>query len=128
VLTFIGRRILHCTVISRREIAHSSPLVRVCPHFWNRIGDAYQRFIFRYAHVEAEFPFVTFEELMERIEDLVCDVTDRVLQFPESKQLLHEINPVLILFIVPTGTYIKWCTYNARKSNRNEATTNIPPV
>lgn len=47
----------------------------------------------RYTHIEAECPFITFEDLLDRLEDLVCDVVDRVLKSPASA-LLYELNPV----------------------------------
>lgn len=48
---------------------------------------------FRYTHIEAECPFITFEDLLDRLENLVCDVVDRVLASPASS-LLFELNPV----------------------------------
>lgn len=45
--------------------------------------------------MEGECPFITFEELMNRIEDLVCDVVERVLKSPFA-HLLKEVNPVRI--------------------------------
>ena len=42
--------------------------------------------------MEAECPFITFEELLERLEDLVVDVVDRVLASPEA-HLVYELNP-----------------------------------
>lgn len=49
--------------------------------------------MFRYTHVEAECPFMTFDDLLSRLEDLVCDVVDRVLKSPAG-QLLYDLNPV----------------------------------
>lgn len=49
--------------------------------------------VVRYTHIEAECPFLTFEDLLNRLEDLVCDVVDRVLKSPAA-QLLYDINPV----------------------------------
>lgn len=51
-----------------------------------------RRHLSEYTHIEAECPFITFEDLLERLEDLVCDVVDRVLQSPAG-QLLYDINP-----------------------------------
>lgn len=47
----------------------------------------------RYTHIEAECPFITFEDLLNKLEDLVCDVVNRVLKSPAA-QLLYDINPV----------------------------------
>uniref|UniRef100_A0A8C6UI57 Asparaginyl-tRNA synthetase 1 n=1 Tax=Neogobius melanostomus TaxID=47308 RepID=A0A8C6UI57_9GOBI len=51
-----------------------------------------RRHLSEYTHIEAECPFISFEDLLERLEDLVCDVVDRVLRSPAA-QLLYDINP-----------------------------------
>lgn len=58
---------------------------------------------FRYTHVEAECPFITFEDLLNRLEDLVCDVVDRVLKSPYG-HIVHELNPN---FKVPTRPFLR---------------------
>lgn len=50
-------------------------------------------FCFRYTHIEAECPFISFEDLLDRLENLVCDVVDRVLKSPAAS-LLYDLNPV----------------------------------
>ncbi|XP_056105188.1 asparagine--tRNA ligase, cytoplasmic-like isoform X2 [Rhinichthys klamathensis goyatoka] len=51
-----------------------------------------RRHLSEYTHIEAECPFMSYEDLLNRLEDLVCDVVDRVLKSPAA-QLLYNINP-----------------------------------
>jgi len=41
---------------------------------------------------EAECPFISFDEFLDRLEDLICDVVDRVLKTP-FKDFIFELNP-----------------------------------
>lgn len=47
---------------------------------------------FRYTHVEAECAFLTFNDLLDRLEDLVVDVVERVLASPLG-YIVMELNP-----------------------------------
>ncbi|XP_056400711.1 asparagine--tRNA ligase, cytoplasmic [Hyla sarda] len=51
-----------------------------------------RRHLAEYTHIEAECPFLTFDDLLNRLEDLVCDVVDRVLKSPVA-QLVKELHP-----------------------------------
>merc|ERR1711963_707694 len=51
-----------------------------------------RRHLAEYTHMEAECPFIDFTELLDRLEDLVVDVVDRVLKSPHG-QLVYELNP-----------------------------------
>ncbi len=48
---------------------------------------------YRFTHVEAECSFLTFDNLLERLEDLICDVVDRILKSPLGC-IIKELNPV----------------------------------
>uniref|UniRef100_A0A8C3LWL8 Asparagine--tRNA ligase, cytoplasmic n=1 Tax=Chrysolophus pictus TaxID=9089 RepID=A0A8C3LWL8_CHRPC len=51
-----------------------------------------RRHLAEYTHIEAECPFISFEDLLNRLENLVCDVVARVLTSPASGLLL-DLNP-----------------------------------
>ncbi|KAK2707283.1 asparagine--tRNA ligase, cytoplasmic-like [Artemia franciscana] len=53
-----------------------------------------RRHLSEFTHIEAEFNFITFENLLEKIEDLVVSVCDRITN-PNNplRQLVFEINP-----------------------------------
>ena len=45
-----------------------------------------------YTHIETKCPFIDFPELLDRLEDLVTDVVDRVLK-SSLGHLVYELNP-----------------------------------
>jgi len=52
-----------------------------------------RRHLASYTHIEAECPFIDFEGLLDRLEDLVCDVVSRVLDNPEGKKIVGDLYP-----------------------------------
>nr|QBH73677.1 aspartyl-tRNA synthetase [Isotomurus palustris] len=50
-----------------------------------------RRHLAEYTHIEAECPFITFDDLLDRLEDLIVDVVDRVLV--KCGDLVKELNP-----------------------------------
>lgn len=52
-----------------------------------------RRHLAEYTHVEAERPFITFEQLLDTIEDLICDLIERVINDPVAGQILKQLNP-----------------------------------
>lgn len=51
-----------------------------------------RRHLAEYSHIEAECPFISFDDLLDRLEDLVVDVVDRVLKSPWA-HIVKELNP-----------------------------------
>ncbi|KAK9881171.1 hypothetical protein WA026_014519 [Henosepilachna vigintioctopunctata] len=62
-----------------------------------------RRHLAEYTHVEAECPFITFDEMLDRMEDLICDVVDRVLKSPYG-HIVYELNPN---FQVPERPFLR---------------------
>lgn len=52
-----------------------------------------RRHLAEYTHVEAERPFINFEQLLDTIEDLISDLIERVLADPVAGQIVKELNP-----------------------------------
>jgi len=51
-----------------------------------------RRHLAEYTHIEAECPFITFNDLLDRLEDLICDVVQRVLDSPYG-EIVYQLNP-----------------------------------
>lgn len=51
-----------------------------------------RRHLAEYSHIEGERAFINFNDLLDLLEDLVCDVVDRVLKSPFA-QIVYDLNP-----------------------------------
>ncbi|CDS02969.1 hypothetical protein LRAMOSA00371 [Lichtheimia ramosa] len=52
-----------------------------------------RRHLSEYSHLEAEMAFITFDEMLDALEDLVCDVIDRVMANEPTRKLIEQLNP-----------------------------------
>ncbi|CAG2169504.1 unnamed protein product, partial [Oppiella nova] len=52
-----------------------------------------RRHLTEYTHIEAECPFISFDDLLDRLEDLLVDVCDRLLAHPLGKETINHFNP-----------------------------------
>ncbi|KAI9307482.1 hypothetical protein BJ944DRAFT_261853 [Cunninghamella echinulata] len=52
-----------------------------------------RRHLSEYSHLEAELCFLNFDDLLDAIEDLICDVIDRVMAHAPTRQLIEQLNP-----------------------------------
>ncbi|EJD35275.1 asparaginyl-tRNA synthetase [Auricularia subglabra TFB-10046 SS5] len=52
-----------------------------------------RRHLSEYTHLEGELAFITFDELMDHIETLICESVDILLANPHSAALIKQLNP-----------------------------------
>ncbi|TFY78478.1 hypothetical protein EWM64_g5536 [Hericium alpestre] len=52
-----------------------------------------RRHLSEYTHLEAELAFLTFDDLMDHIEAIICETVDRLLQNEASAALIKQLNP-----------------------------------
>ncbi|KAI7869236.1 hypothetical protein BDF14DRAFT_1786227 [Spinellus fusiger] len=52
-----------------------------------------RRHLSEYSHLEAEMAFLSFDDLLNNIEELICDVVDRVLKDDTTRKLIEQLNP-----------------------------------
>lgn len=52
-----------------------------------------RRHLSEYTHIEAELGFLTFEDMLEHIERVICDTVDRVLKDPVAGPLVQKLHP-----------------------------------
>ncbi|XP_069166967.1 asparagine--tRNA ligase, cytoplasmic isoform X2 [Procambarus clarkii] len=71
-----------------------------------------RRHLAQYTHIEAECAFITFGDLLDRIEDLICDVVDRVLKNPVGIQLMKDLHPE---FVAPPRPFLRMTYSDAIK-------------
>ena len=52
-----------------------------------------RRHLSEYTHIEAELDFISFDDLLTHLEDLICGVLAHVLANPRIAKMLQELNP-----------------------------------
>ncbi|PHH54332.1 Asparagine--tRNA ligase, cytoplasmic [Ceratocystis fimbriata CBS 114723] len=63
-----------------------------------------RRHLSEYTHVEAELDFITFEDMLNHIEDIISRIIDTVLADPVAKAALQELNPD---FVKPSMPFLR---------------------
>ncbi|KAH9825679.1 asparagine--tRNA ligase, cytoplasmic-like [Teratosphaeria destructans] len=56
-----------------------------------------RRHLSEYTHIEAELDFITFDDLLVHLEDVICRVLARVFATPRIAALLHDLNPTFAM-------------------------------
>ena len=57
-----------------------------------------------YTHLEAELVFITFKDLLDHLESIVCDVVDNLLADPVAAQIVKTLNPD---FVAPQRPFMR---------------------
>ncbi|EIW54041.1 asparaginyl-tRNA synthetase [Trametes versicolor FP-101664 SS1] len=89
-----------------------------------------RRHLSEYTHLEAELAFITFTDLMDHIEAIICETTNKLLQNPTSAALIKQLNPT---FTAPERPFlrmsyvdaIKWLNEHDIKHEAEDAEGNV---
>ncbi|KAH9856723.1 asparaginyl-tRNA synthetase [Lenzites betulinus] len=89
-----------------------------------------RRHLSEYTHLEAELAFITFTDLMDHIEAVICETVDKLLQTPASAALIKQLNPT---FTAPERPFlrlsyadaIKWLNEHDIKHEEEDADGNV---
>ncbi|KAF8957313.1 asparaginyl-tRNA synthetase [Flammula alnicola] len=71
-----------------------------------------RRHLSEYTHLEAELAFITFNDLMAHIEEIICKTVDSLLANPTSAALIKQLNPN---FQVPARPFMRLSYVDAIK-------------
>ena len=52
-----------------------------------------RRHLSEYTHLEAELAFITFDDLLEHLEEVICGTFDILLDNPTVAEMIHKLNP-----------------------------------
>lgn len=52
-----------------------------------------RRHLSEYTHLEGELAFITFEEMLEHIEELICGTLDKLFAVPGMEKIIKTLNP-----------------------------------
>ncbi|KAJ5102748.1 hypothetical protein N7532_003277 [Penicillium argentinense] len=64
----------------------------VCPSF-RAEKSLTRRHLSEYTHIEAELDFITFADLLDHIEEVICRVIDNIFAEPEIAGYINKLNP-----------------------------------
>ncbi|CAI2180969.1 795_t:CDS:2 [Funneliformis geosporum] len=63
-----------------------------------------RRHLSEYTHLEAEMVFITFDDLLNALEDLICDTISRVLAHEPTRKLIYQLHPD---FVPPKRPFLR---------------------
>lgn len=64
----------------------------VCPSF-RAEKSLTRRHLSEYTHIEAELDFITFNDLLDHVEEVICRVIDHIFAEPEIAGYINKLNP-----------------------------------
>ena len=89
-----------------------------------------RRHLAEFTHLEAELSFITFRDLMDHIEAVICETVDALLADPVASSLIRTLNPS---FVAPTRPFtrlsyveaIQWLNEHGIKRPEEDASGNV---